>query len=82
MEGWYLDARRGDWGLLRLDWDAMTAPIKKPEAGALIRFDHSDDSFGIGVLPDAQTLITVRHHGRLVVGPLAACGKFNLYCLK
>lgn len=60
----------------------MTVPIEKPEAGALIRFDHGDNTFGVGVLPDERTLITVRHYGRLIVGPLSACGKFNLYRLK
>jgi hypothetical protein len=53
-----------------------------PEAGALIRFDRGDDSFGVGVLPDERTLITVRHYGRLIVGPLAACSKMNLYRLR
>lgn len=82
MERWYAAARRGAWRELREDWDGMTDPIKEPQTGALIRFDHGDGGFGIGVLPDERTLITVRHHGRLIVGPLAACGKFNLYALR
>lgn len=82
MGAWYEAARRGDWGQLRLDWGEMTVPIDSPETGALIRFDNSDDSFGVGVLPDPQTLIAVRHYGRLIVGPISACGKLKLYRLK
>lgn len=82
MAGWYRGASRGAWEGLRRDWAEMTEPITTPEAGALVRFDNADDSFGVGVLPDEQTLITVRHHGRLIVGPLLACGKLKLYRLR
>lgn len=81
MADWYQAARRGAWGLLREDWAEMTEPISTPEPGALIRFDNADDSFGVGILPDDHTLITVRHLGRLIVGPLSACGKLKLYRL-
>lgn len=64
------------------DWMDMTEPIEKPEAGALIRFDNRNDTFGVGVLPDDRTLMTVRHHGRLIAGPLAACGRVKLYRLR
>ena len=82
MEHWYASALGGGWASLRHDWSDLTAPIEQPEPGALIRFDHGDGSFGIGVLPDEKTLITVRHYGRLVVGPSTACGKLNLYRLQ
>jgi hypothetical protein len=82
MGAWYSAARRGDWPELRRTWEDMTFPIEQPEAGALIRFDHGDGGFGVGVLPDERTLITVRHHGRLIVGPLIACGKLKLYRLQ
>jgi len=82
MPEWYHLARAGRWGALRHDWSTMTEPIEKPETGALIRFDNPDDSFGVGVLPDERTLITVRHHGRLIAGPLSACGGLKLYRLK
>ena len=82
MKGWYAAAHSGAWDDLRRDWHGLTEPIEKPEAGALIRFDRGDDSFGVGVLPDERTLITVRHYGRLIVGPLAACSKMNLYRLR
>lgn len=81
MEHWYARARRGDWEGLRLDWDRMTEPIERPETGALIRFDHDDGSIGVGVLPDDKTFITVRHCGRLIVGPVSACGQLKLYRL-
>lgn len=81
MPEWYRLARAGRWERLRLDWAAMTQPIRKPEIGALIRFDNNDDSFGVGVLASEGTFITVRHHGRLVAGPLSACGKLRLYRL-
>jgi hypothetical protein len=82
MEHWYSDAQAGAWQGLRWDWVDMTVPIEQPEPGALIRFDNSDDSFGVGVLADAQTLLTVRHHGRLIVGPLSALGRLKLYRLQ
>ena len=82
MPEWYCMAREGRWAELRHDWAAMTEPIKKPEAGALIQFDNRNDSFGVGILPDSRTFITVRHNGRLVAGPVSACGKLNLFRLK
>ena len=82
MEHWYASALGGNWANLRRDWSSLTVPIEKPEAGALVRFDHGDGGFGVGVLPDEKTLITVRHYGRLVVGPSTACGKLNLYRLQ
>jgi hypothetical protein len=82
MERWYSDARAGAWQGLRWDWLDMTTPIEEPELGALIRFDNPDDSFGVGVLVDAQTLITVRHQGRLIVGPFAAFRRLKLYRLQ
>jgi len=82
MEHWYSDAQAGAWQGLRWDWLDMTTPIEQPEAGALIRFDNQDDSFGVGVLVDAQTLLTVRHHGRLIVGPFSAFRRLKLYRLQ
>lgn len=82
MDAWYSAARRGDWPELRRAWGDMASPIEQPEAGALVRFDHGDGGFGVGVLPNDQTLITVRHHGRLIVGPLSAFSKLNLYRLQ
>lgn len=82
MEHWYSDAQLGAWPGLRCDWDELAAPIEQPEPGALIRFDHGDSSFGVGVLPDERTLITVRHYGRLIVGPLSACGRLKLFRLR
>lgn len=82
MPEWYQMAGEGRWESLRIDWSVLTEPIEKPEPGALIRFDNSDDGFGVGVLPDEQTFITVRHHGRLIAGPVSACGKLRLYRLK
>lgn len=82
MERWYAEARRGCWEGLRQDWWEMTTPIERPEAGALVRFDNPDDAFGVGVLADANTLLTVRHYGRLMVGPLSALGKLKLYRLQ
>lgn len=82
MEHWYSDASAGAWEGLRWDWEDMTRPIEKPEVGALIRFDNPDDTFGVGVLPDERTLITVRHRGRLIAGPISACGRLKLFCLR
>lgn len=81
MEHWYRLARRGDWEALWADWAELTEPIEDPEPGALIRFDNGDGGFGVGVLPSAATFITVRHCGRLIAGPLSACGKLKLYRL-
>lgn len=67
---------------MRADWDAMTEPVDNAEAGDLIRFDNSNGTFGVGVLPNENTLITVRHHGRLIVAPLSAIGKTKLYRLR
>jgi len=82
MDAWYESARSGAWSDLRWDWDDITRPIEKPEAGALIRFDNNDDSFGVGILPDVRTMITVRHNGRLIVGPYSAFRTQRLYCLQ
>lgn len=82
MDDWYRMARAGAWDDLRQEWEALTEPIEKPEPGALIRFDNNDGSFGVGVMLDARIFATVRHHGRLIVGPRAACGRLNLYRLK
>jgi hypothetical protein len=82
MAHWYSDAQAGAWHGLRWDWLELTTPIEEPEAGALIRFDNQDDSFGVGVLADAQTLLTVRHHGRLIVGPVSAFRRLKLYRLQ
>lgn len=82
MERWYSDASQGVWEGLMWDWLDLAEPIEKPEPGGLIRFDNPDGTFGVGVLPDDQTLITVRHHGRLIAGPLSACGRLKLFRLK
>lgn len=82
MGEWYELAGAGRWEALRHDWGAMTEPIKTPEAGALLRFDNSDNTFGVGVLPDEKTFITVHHRGRLIVGPLSVCAKLRFYRLK
>lgn len=82
MNHWYQMARQGDWGKLRLDWEESTDRIEQPEAGALVRFDHRDGSFGTGALPNEKTIITVRHHGRLIAGPVSACGGLKLFRLK
>lgn len=80
MAGWYRQAAAANWVELRQVWDDLTEPAKDPEPGLLIRFD-SGDSFGVGALVSQDTFITVRHHGRLVVGPRSACS-LNLYRLK
>jgi len=81
MEHWYQEARQGQWDSLRADWDGSTERIERPETGALIRFDNGNDTFGVGVLPNERTFITVRHCGRLVVGPISACGDLKLFRL-
>jgi hypothetical protein len=83
MQNWYSAARRGDWDRLLQDWEEITAPTETPAAGTLIRFDNpSDGSFGVGVLPDERSFITVRHYGRLIAGPISACRKLKLYELQ
>jgi hypothetical protein len=83
MDLWYRDARQGLWRELRAEWEDLAEAISEPETGALIRFDNpSDDSFGVGVMVDARSFLTVRHHGRLVVGPASACGNLRLYRLR
>lgn len=83
MGDWYLRASGGKWMGLRYDWNEFTTKIKKPEAGALLRFDNpGNDSFGVGVLVEAEIVVTVRHQGRLVVAPRKALGPLTLYQLK
>jgi hypothetical protein len=82
MKQWYSRARARDWLGLQRDWEQMTALIETPEAGALVQFRNADGSFGVGVLPNAETLITVRHYGRLIAGPLAACENLKLHRLR
>jgi len=82
MERWYSDARKGSWGGLWQDWADMTTPLDDPEPGALVRLDNPGDTFGVGVLATANTLLIVRHHGRLVAGPLSAFRKLKLYHLQ
>lgn len=82
MEDWYRRARAGAWDALRLEWETMTEPVRKAEQGALIQFNNSDNSFGVGIMLDDETFATVRHQGRLIVGPRSSCGKLNLYRLK
>jgi hypothetical protein len=83
MRAWYEEARLGAWEELRWDWSALTETIEGPEAGALIRFDNpSNGSFGVGVLPNDLTLITVRHNGRLIAGPVSACGGLKFFRLR
>ncbi len=81
MAPWYAMARAGDWDALRLDWARLTVPIEQPEDGCLVRFDNKDGGFGVGVLPNKDTLIVVRHHGRLIAGPRSAFGNLDLYRL-
>ena len=81
MRSWYTAAERGHWRELDEDWGELTEPIERPEAGALIRFDRGDGSFGVGVLPNADTFITVRHYGCLIAGPVNACGSLKLFRL-
>lgn len=81
MPEWYARASQGAWMGLRRDWDMMTTEISKPETGALIRFDNRDGTFGVGVLVDIDTVVTVRHLGRLVVAPRKPLGTLKLYQL-
>lgn len=82
MDAWYAAAKAGQWEALRLDWDRMTEPIDEPEPGALARFDRLGGRFGIGVLPECETLIAIREHGRLVAGPASVYASFRLCRLK
>lgn len=82
MAQWYSSARRNDWDSLRRDWLRLVEPIDKLEPGALVRFDQPSGSFGVGVLPNERTLITVRHQGRLLAGPTSAFRNLSLYRLK
>jgi hypothetical protein len=82
MGDWYKRARSGEWTGLRWDWGDATDSLDLPEAGALIRFDNLDLSFGLGVLATPEILITVRHRGRLVVAPFSAFQSLPLYRLK
>jgi hypothetical protein len=82
MKRWYADAEAGLWAGLRDQWDEMTDAIEQPEPGALVRFDNPNGAFGVGVLPDHRTLITVRHNGRLIVGPISALAVVKLFTLK
>lgn len=81
METWYDRARQADWANLRSDWQALTAEVRTPGTGALARFDNPDGSFGVGILVEPDLLITVRHHGRLIVAPRRAIGSIKLYQL-
>lgn len=80
MEGLYSLAEREDWAELLRHWHQLAEPIDAPEPGALLRFDHPAGSFGVGVMPDHRTVITVAHARRLIVGPFSAfAGRFALY---
>lgn len=82
MSDWYTRARHGHWETLRRDWDELTVQIQEPVAGALLRLDNPTGSFGVGVLVDSETLVTVRHQGRLLVVLRRAMGPHNLYQLR
>lgn len=82
MDGWYEKARQGLWCALRDEWDEFTEPAYCPVAGALLRFDSRDGTFGLGVMAQDEIVITVRHHGRLLVAPRRALSPINLYQLK
>jgi hypothetical protein len=82
MDDWYSRARRGAWAGLKDDWDAFTERIEKPVTGALLRFDNTNGTFGLGVLAEDEIVITVRHQGRLLVAPRRALGPVSLYQLK
>lgn len=81
MAGWYRQASSGAWDNLRQAWDELTEPTQAKEPGTLIRFDNGN-SFGVGALLTSDIFVTVRHHGRLIVGPRSACGNLSLYRLK
>jgi hypothetical protein len=82
MDDWYSRARRGAWTGLKDDWDLFTERIEKPVTGALLRFDNTNGTFGLGVLAEDEIVITVRHQGRLLVAPCRALGPVSLYQLK
>ena len=82
MGDWYVRAQRGDWTGLKCDWADATEQISKPEAGALLRFDNPDGGFGVGVLVEAEIVVTVRHQGRLVAAPRRALYSPRFYQLK
>jgi hypothetical protein len=82
MDDWYGRARWGAWAGLKDDWDAFTERIEKPVTGALLRFDNTNGTFGLGVLAEDEIVITVRHQGRLLVAPRRALGPVSLYQLK
>jgi hypothetical protein len=81
MADWYRLARGGAWDELRRDWGELTRPIDRPIAGGLILFDNGT-SFGVGVLPTVLTFITVRHNGRLIVGPTDTIRNPSFYRLR
>lgn len=82
MDAWYKAASAGCWMGLRDDWDQLTTPTERAEAGALLRFDNNDGSFGLGVLVEAEIVVTVRHRGRLVVAPRKPLGSLMLYRIR
>ena len=82
MSDWYTRAKRGEWESLYRDWTDMTKEIKKPVAGALLKFDNADGGFGVGVLLEPEIIATVRHQGRLLVVPRKALGLLKLYQLR
>ena len=79
MTDWYGRARRGAWMGLRRDWDRFTEELKKPEVGAVVKFDNLDGSFGLGVLVEPEVLVTVRHLGQLLVVPRRSIGSLTFY---
>ena len=82
MDDWYRMARQGAWAVLRDDWDEFTERIDDAVAGALLRFDNPDGTFGLGVLAADEIVITVRHQGRLLVAPRRALHPIQIYQLK
>jgi hypothetical protein len=82
MGDWYVRAQRGDWTGLKCDWADATEQTSKPEAGALLRFDNPDGGFGVGVLVEAEIVVTVRHQGRLIAAPRRALYSPRFYQLK
>lgn len=82
MGDWYVRASRRDWMGLRADWEGATTELAGPIAGALVRFDNADGSFGVGVLVEPEIVVTVRHQGRLIVAPRRAIGSMKLYQLR
>jgi hypothetical protein len=82
MDGWYQAAQAGRWAWLKDDWTEATEEVDDPVPGLLMRFDNPDGSFGVGVLVEAETLVTVRHQGRLIVAPTKAIRQSRLYQVK